>query len=180
MELVGDFRSTDLIFKGCYSDSLLYTNVELGQLRWCGIHLPPHWIEILALPAPSYLQARQPKAMKQSPPRTTTPTPSVESPKAKLSSSKGRPHCSSGCSSNTSTGKHPNSTSAKKPSSSKEPALNEQEKSPRACGFHKCSHFPSPSAKSVRCKWKEVCTEDTCALNSTLPISSSTSDGLCS
>ena len=30
MELVGDFRSTDLIFKGCYSDSLLYTDVELG------------------------------------------------------------------------------------------------------------------------------------------------------
>ena len=30
MELVGDFRATELIFKGCYSDSLLYTDGELG------------------------------------------------------------------------------------------------------------------------------------------------------
>ena len=42
MELVGDFRSMDLIFKGCYGDSLLYTDVELGQLRQHGIHLPPY------------------------------------------------------------------------------------------------------------------------------------------
>ena len=30
IELVGDFRATDPIFKGCYGDSLLYTDVELG------------------------------------------------------------------------------------------------------------------------------------------------------
>ena len=30
MELVGDFRSTDPIFKGCYGDSFLYSNVDLG------------------------------------------------------------------------------------------------------------------------------------------------------
>ena len=30
MELVGEFRSTDPIFKGCYGDSLLYTDVDLG------------------------------------------------------------------------------------------------------------------------------------------------------
>ena len=30
MELVGDFRSTDPIFKGCYSDSFLYSDAELG------------------------------------------------------------------------------------------------------------------------------------------------------
>ena len=30
MELVGDFRSTDPIFKGCYGDSFLYTDVDLG------------------------------------------------------------------------------------------------------------------------------------------------------
>ena len=30
MELVGDFRSTDLIFKGCYGDSFLYTDMDLG------------------------------------------------------------------------------------------------------------------------------------------------------
>ena len=40
MELVGDFRSMDLIFKGCYGDSFLYTGTEFGQLRWHGIHLP--------------------------------------------------------------------------------------------------------------------------------------------
>ena len=165
MELVGDFRSMDPIFKGCYSDSLLYTNIELGQLRWHGIHLPPYWSEILALPAPSYLQARQPKVMKQSPPRATSPTPSVESLKAK--------HCSSGCSSITSTPKHPDSTSAKKPSSSKESTSNKQEKSSRVCSSCKHGHSPSPSATSVRCKWKEVHTEDTHALNSTLPISPS-------
>ena len=30
MELVGDFRSTDPIFKGCYGDSFLYSDVDLG------------------------------------------------------------------------------------------------------------------------------------------------------
>ena len=30
MELVGDFRSTDPIFKGCYGDSFLYSNMNLG------------------------------------------------------------------------------------------------------------------------------------------------------
>ena len=30
MELVGDFRSTDPIFKGCYSDSFLHSDMELG------------------------------------------------------------------------------------------------------------------------------------------------------
>ena len=178
MELVGDFRSMDPIFKGCYGDSLLYTDIELGQLRQHGIHLPPFWGEIPAPLAPSYLQARQPKVMKWSPPRAVTPNPSVESPKTKHSGGKGRPHCSSGCSSNTSTPKHPNSTSAKKPSSSKGPASNKQEKSPRACSSHKHGHSPSPSAESVRRKQKDIHTEDTCTLNSTLPISSSTFDGL--
>ena len=180
MELVGDFRLTDPIFKGCYGDLFLYTDVELGQLRWCGIHFPPYQNEISAPPAPSYLQARQPKAMKRSPPRATTPNPSVESPRAKHSGGKGGLHCSSGSSSNTSTLKHPNSTSAKKPSSSKEPSLNDQEKSPRSRSSHKHSHSPSPSAESVGCKWKGVCTEDTHALNSTLPVSSSVFDSFCS
>ena len=30
MELVGDFRSTDPFFKGCYGNSFLYSNVDLG------------------------------------------------------------------------------------------------------------------------------------------------------
>ena len=105
----------DPIFKGYYGDSFLYSDVELGQLRWHGRHLPLYQGEIPAPLAPSYLQAMQPKATKQSPPRAVTPDPSVESPKTKHSGSKGRPHCSSGCSSNTSTLKGPNSTSAKKP-----------------------------------------------------------------
>ena len=147
---------------------------------WRGIHLPPYWSEIPAPPAPSYLQARQPKATKRSPPRATTPNPAVESPKAKHSGGKGGHLRSSGHSSNTSTLKHPDSTSAKKPSSSKEPTSNDQEKSPRSRRSRKCGHSPSPSAESVGCKWKGVCTEDTCALNSTLPVSSSAFDSFCS
>ena len=180
MELVGDFRSMDPIFKGCYGDSFLYMVVDLGRLRLCGIHLPLYRSEIPAPPAPSYLQAKQPKAMKQSPPRATTPNPAVESPKAKCSGSKGRHHRSLGCSSNTSTLKCPDSTSAKKPSSSKEPTPNEQEKFPRSCSSRKCGHSPSPSTKSVSCKQKGVFTEDTRTLNFTLPISSSMFDGFCS
>ena len=107
MELVRDFRSTDLIFKGCYGDSFLYSDVDLGQLRQQGIHLPPYRSEILAPLAPFYLQAKQPKATKWSPPRAVTPNPAVESPKAKRSGSKGGHHHSLGCSSNTSTPKHP-------------------------------------------------------------------------
>ena len=30
MKLMGDFRSTDPIFKGCYGDSFLYSDVDLG------------------------------------------------------------------------------------------------------------------------------------------------------
>ena len=138
------------------------------------------WDTPAPVPAPSYLQTRQPKVTKQSPPRAATPNPSVESPKTKCSGSKGGPHRSLGCSSNTSTPKCPNSTSAKKPSSSKGLASNEQEKSPRTHGSHKHSRSPSPSTKSVRCKQKDVHMEDTRILNSTLPISSSTLDGLCS
>ena len=139
-----------------------------------------YWGEILVLPVPFYRQARQPEAMKQSPPRAATPNPSMESPKTICSSSKGSPHHGLGHSSNISTPKHPDSTSAKKPSSSKEPTSNGQEKSPKAHGSHKCGCSPSLSAKSVGCKWKDVCMEDTCTLNSTLPISSSAFDGLCS
>ena len=73
MELVGDFSSMDPIFKGCYGNSFLYSVMDLGKLRWHGIHLPLYWSEIPAPLAPSYLQARQPKATKQSPPRATTP-----------------------------------------------------------------------------------------------------------
>ena len=140
---------------------------------------PPHVPgEIPVLPAPSYQQARQLEVAKQSPPRAVTPNPFMESPKTIRSRSKSGPHCGSGCSSNTSTPKYPDSTLAKKPSSSKEPTLNGQEKSPKACSSHKSGHSPSPSAGSVGHKWKEVHMEDTHTLNSTFPISSSTFDSL--
>ena len=64
MELVGDFQVTNPIFKGCYRDSLLCTSGELDRLRQWGLYLPPYWGEIPTLPAPSYLQARQPKVTK--------------------------------------------------------------------------------------------------------------------
>ena len=105
------------------------------------------------------------------------PTAAAKSPKTKCSGSKGKHHCSSGHSSNTSTPKCPDSTSANKPSSSKEPVLKEKDKSLRGHGSHEHSHSPSQSAKSDGHKQKEAHTEDTCELNSTLPISSSGFDG---
>ena len=180
MELVGDFWVADPIFKGCYGDSLLYSDVELHRLRQQGIHLPAYQGEIPVLPAPLYWQAREPGASKQSPPRVAAPDMTVESPKTKCSSGKGGPHCSSGHSSNTSTPKHPDSTLAKKPSSSKEPTSNSQEKSPKARSSRKHGCSSSPAAESVGRKWKDVHTEDSHTLNTTLPISSSMFDGLCS
>ena len=177
MELVGDFRSTDPIFKRCYGDSFLYSGVDLGQLRQWEIHLPPYRGEILTPLAPFYLQAKQSEAMKRSPPWAAMPNTAVESPQTKCSSGKGGHHRSSGCGSNTSTLKHPDYTSAEKPSSSKEPVLKEQDKSPRSRGSCKCGHSPSLSAESDGHKWKKAHTEDTCKLNSTLPISSSGFDG---
>ena len=52
MEMVGDFRATDLIFKGCYGDSLLYSDADLCQLRWQRIHLPAFHGEVPMPPAP--------------------------------------------------------------------------------------------------------------------------------
>ena len=49
-----------------------------------------------------------------------------------------------------------------------------------ASGSRKHGHSPSLSAKSVRCNWKDVHMEGNCTLNSTLPVSSSALDGLCS
>ena len=180
MELVGDFWVADPIFKGCYGDSLLYFAADLHQLRQWSIHLPAYQGEIPVLWAPLYRQAREPEVTQHSPPRAATPDPPAESPKTKHSISKGSPHHSSGHSSNTLTPKYPDSTSAKKPSSSKEPTSNSQKKSPKACSSHKHGHSPSPAANSVRHKRKDVHTEDSLPLYTTLPISSSMFDGLCS
>ena len=64
MEMVGDFQVADLIFKGCYRDSLLYSNADLHQLRWWGIHLPTFQGEIPVPLAPSYQQVREPAVTK--------------------------------------------------------------------------------------------------------------------
>ena len=146
MEMVGNFRAMDPIFKGCYGDSLLYSNTDLLQLKQRGIHLPVFQGEIPVPPAPSYWQVREPTVTKQSPHSSYTP---VEFPRVKRSSSKSGPQRGLGRSSNTSTPKCPDSISTKKPSSSKEPTLNDQEKSPKACSSQKCSRSPSPTTESA-------------------------------
>ena len=133
MEMVGDFWVADPIFKGCYGDSLLYSDTDLRWLRQWGIHLPMFQGEIPMPLAPSYRQVREPVVTKQSQHREAAADTPVESPKAKCSSSKSGPQRGSGHSSNTSTPKCSDSTSTKKPSCSKEPTSNGQEKSPKAC-----------------------------------------------
>ena len=91
MEVVGDFRAMDPIFKGCYRDSLLYSDDDLAQLRWWKIYLPTFQGEIPMPPAPSYHQVREPVATKQSPYRAVASNTPTGSPKAKRSSSKSEP-----------------------------------------------------------------------------------------
>ena len=152
MKLMGDFRSMDPIIKGCYGDSFLYSDVDLGRLQQWEIHLPPYQGEIPTPLAPSYLQAKQSEATKWSPTQAVMPTMAAESSKTKSSSRKGGHHHSSGRGSNTSTPKCPDSTSAKKPSSSKEQVPKEQDKSLMSHGSHKCGRSPTPPAKSNECK----------------------------
>ena len=91
MEMVGDFRATDPIFKGCYGDSLLYSDADLCQLKPHGIHLPSFQGEIPMPPAPSYWQVKESAVTKQSPHRAAASDTPAESPKAKHSSSKSGP-----------------------------------------------------------------------------------------
>ena len=83
MEVVGDFRAADPIFKGCYGDSLLYFDADLCRLRWWKIHLSMFQGEIPVPPAPSYWQVREPAATKQSPHKVAASDTPAESPKAK-------------------------------------------------------------------------------------------------
>ena len=53
LEVVGDFRAADSIFKGCYGDSLLYSEAYLARLRWQKVYLPAFQGEIPMPPAPS-------------------------------------------------------------------------------------------------------------------------------
>ena len=148
MEVVGNFRVTDLIFKGCYGDSLLYSDDDLARLRQWKIYLPAFQGEIPVPPAPSYRQVREPAVIKQSPHRVAV----LESPKAKRSSSKSAPQQGSGRNSNTSTPKRPDSTSAKKPSCCKESTTDDQAKSPQARSSQKHDCSPSPTSGSAGCK----------------------------
>ena len=149
MEVVGDFKAADPIFKGCYGDSLLYLDDDLAQLRWQKVYLPTFQEEIPMPPAPSYWQDRELVAAKQSPHRVAAPDMSMESPKTKHSSSKNEPLQGTGCSSNTSTPKCPDSMSAKKPSHPQESIPDHQAKSPQAHSSWKHSHLPSPAAGSA-------------------------------
>ena len=119
MKMVGDFKAADPIFKGCYGDSLLYSDADLHWLQQQGIYLPTFQGEIPVPPAQSYQQVREPTVTKQSPHRVAASDAPAESPKAKCSGSKSSPR-GSGHSSNTSTPKHLDSTSTKKSSGSKE------------------------------------------------------------
>ena len=176
MEVVGNFRAMDPIFKGCYGDSLLYSKANLARLRWQKVYLPAFQGEIPMPPAPSYRQVREPAATKQSLHRVAALDTSVESPKAKCSSSKGGPPLGSRHSSNTSTLKRPDSTSAKKPSCPKESTPDDQAKFPQACSSRKRGRSPSPTSGSAGCKRKDLQGVDSSTVDTTLPIGSSTSD----
>ena len=124
-------------------------------------------------PTPSYRQSREPSAAKQSPHRAAVPDTSVEFPKTRCSSSKGRPLWGTGCGS---TPKRPDSMSAKKPSSPQESTLDHLAKSPQAHSSQKCIQLPSPTAESDGCKQKDLHGVDSTTVDTTLPIGSSTMD----
>ena len=152
LEVVGDFKTMDPIFKGCYRDSLLYSEADLTQLRWQKVYLPVYQGEIPMPPAPYYQQVMEPAVTKQSPHRVEALDTSAESAKAKCSSIKDGPswgfrHCS-----NTSTLKCPNSTSTKKPSRPKDSTPDDQAKSPHAHSSCKCGRSPYPTSGSAGCK----------------------------
>ena len=152
MEVVGDFKAVDPIFKGSYGDSLLYLEDDLACLRWQKVYLPTFQAEIPVPPSLSYQQNREPVAAKQSPCSSAALDLSVECPKTRCSSSKSGPPQGTGCGSNTSTPKHPDSTSAKKPSHPQESTPDCQVKSPQACSSRKCGCWSSPAAESDGCK----------------------------
>ena len=127
-------------------------------------------------PALSYWQSREPVAAKQSQCRLAPPDTSVEFPKSRCSSSKSGPPQGTGHSSNTSTLKHPDSTSTKKPSHSQESTPDHQVKSPHARSSQKCSRSPSPTAGSARSKQRHLSGIASSTVDTTLPLGSSTMD----
>ena len=152
MEVVGDFRAMDPIFKGSYRDSFLYLDNDLVQLRWQKIYLPIFQKEIPMPPTLSYQQSREPATAKQSPCRAEAPDTAMESPKTRCSSSKGGAPWGSGHNSKTSTPKCPDSMSAKTPPHSQESTPDHPVKSPQAHSSWKCGHSPSPTTESAENK----------------------------
>ena len=176
LEVVGNFRAMDPIFKGCYGDSLLYSKADLARLRRQKVYLPVFQGEIPGPPVPSYQQVREPAATKQSLHRVAALDTSVESPKAKHSSSRAQPSWGSGCSFNTSTPKCPNSTSTKKPSCPKESTPDDLAKSPQAHSSRKCGCSSSSAPGSAGHKQRNLHRVDSSMADITLPIGSSMSD----
>ena len=175
MEVLGDFKATDPIFKGSYRDSFLYSEDDLARLRQQKVYLPT-FQEIPMPPAPSYQQNSKPAAAKQSPHRVAALDTSVESPKTRRSSSKSGPLWGTGCSSNTSTPKCPDTTSAKKPSRLQESTPDHPAKSLQARSSQKHSHLPSSAAELAGGKRRNLCGIDSATVDTTLPIGSSTMD----
>ena len=175
MEVVGDFKASDPIFKGSYRESFLDLEDDLARLRWQKVYLPA-FQEIPMPPAPSYWQSREPVAAKQSPHRAAAPDTSMESPKTRRSSNKSRSPQGTERGSNTSTPKCPDSTFAKKPSHPQESTLDHPAKSPQAHSFWKHGCSPSPAAESDGCKQKDLHGIDSTTVDTTLPIGSSTMD----
>ena len=124
----------------------------------------------------SYQQNSELAAAKQSPHRAAAPDTSMESPKTRHSSSKSRPPWGLGRDSNTSTPKHPNTTSTKKPSCPQESTLDHPAKSLQACSSQKCGCSPSPAAELDGGRQRNLHGIDFITVDTTLPIGSSTMD----
>ena len=176
IEVVGDFKAADPIFKGSYEDSFLYLEDDLAQLRQQKVYLPTFQEEIPVPPTPSYRQNSEPAAAKQSPHRAAALDTSMESPKTRHSSSKSGPPRGTGRSSNSSTPKHQDSMSAKKPSHPQESTPDCPAKSSQARSSQKRSHSPSPTAVSDGGKRRDLHGIDSTTVDTTLPIGSSTMD----
>ena len=136
MEVVGDFRAMDPIFKGSYGDSFLYSDDDLVRLRRQKVYLPIFQVEIPMPPGPCYWQSRELATAKQSPRRVAALDMAVESPKTRCSSS---------------TLKCPDSTSAKTPPRPQELTPDHPAKSPQARSSQKRGRSP-PTMESAKNK----------------------------
>ena len=174
MEVMGDFRATDPIFKGSYRDSFLYSDDKLLRLRRQKVYLPIFQEEIPVPPTLSYRQSREPATAKQSPHRAAAPDMTVESPKTRHSNSKGEAPQGSGCNSKISTPKRPDSMSAKTPPHPQESTPNPPAKSPQACSSWKHGRSPSPTTELAENKQRGLSMMDSETVDTILPLSSST------